>query len=135
MATTSAPATPATTGDKAVAKTPAKAKSDGTKGSVKVTVFVPAGPVARNTIFKTAISAVRDQIPLVYSLDPELGDVSETKEHDGVKGRDYEVIINYTTDVEGADPVKVDDEIAKLTVPSLTDFNDATVTTNPNVGA
>lgn len=134
MATTSTPTTPAATDDKAVAKTPTKSK-DGKQGSVTVTVFVPAGQIAKNQIFKTAIAAVRDQIPLVYSLDPELGHVSDTKEHDGVKGRDYEVVLKYTTDVEGADPVKLDDEIAKLTVPSLTDYNAATATANPNIGA
>lgn len=134
MATTSTPTTPAATDDKATVSKP-KAKSSGKEGEVKVTVFVPAGPIARNQIFKTAISAVRDQIPLVYSLDPELGKVSDTKEHDGVKGRDYEVVLNYTTDVEGAEPIKLDDEIAKLTVPSLTDYNEATAVANPNVGA
>lgn len=134
MATTSTPTTPTGTAAATTDKAPAKSK-DGKQGSVSVTVFVPAGQIPRNQIFKTAIAAVRDQIPLVYSLTPELGKVSDLKTEGGVKGRDYEVVLNYTTDVEGADPVKLDDELEKLTVPSLTDYNQATAAVNPNVGA
>jgi hypothetical protein len=101
------------------------AKSD-TKGSVDATVFVPAGPVPRDSIFKTAITAVRNQIPVVYTLTPEITDVSGKKTVDGVEGREYTVKVNYDTDVPGAEPVKIDEEIERLTVPALSDFNVAT---------
>lgn len=107
------------------AKTADKAKSK-TSGSIDVTVFVPSGPVPRDSIFKTAISAVRDQIPVIYTLTPEVKDASDTKTVDGVKGREYIVTINYDTDIPGAEPVNVEAEIEKLTVPSLNDFNVAT---------
>lgn len=112
----------------AAADTPAAkpSKSKDSKGSVSVTVFVPAGPVPRDQIFKTAVTAVRDKIPVVYSLTHEIESVSEHKEVDGVSGRDYKVKISYETSIPGAEPVKIDDEIAKLTVPSLNDFNVAT---------
>jgi len=102
-------------------------KSD-TSGSVDATVFVACGPVPRDSIFKTAITAVRDQIPVVYTLTPEIKSVSDVKTVDGVKGREYTVSVNYDTDVPGAEPVKIDAEIEKLTVPSLSDFNVATQT-------
>jgi hypothetical protein len=108
--------------------TPAKStKSKGsTSGSVDATVFVPAGPCPRDSIFKTAITAVRDQIPVIYTLTPEIKSVSDRKTVDGVEGREYVVAVNYDTDVDGAEPVNVDAEIEKLTVPSLSDYNVAT---------
>jgi hypothetical protein len=106
-------------------KSESKAKGS-TKGSVNATVFVPSGPVPRDSIFKTAISAVRDQIPVIYTLTPEIADVSDVKTVDGVKGREYTVKVNYDTDIEGAEPVNVDQEIERLTVPSLSDFAVAT---------
>jgi hypothetical protein len=111
-------------------KTPAKAteaKSDSkTAGSVSATVFVPAGPVPRDSIFKTAVSAVRNAIPVVYTLTPEIDKVSGVKTVDGVKGREYTIKVNYDTELPGAEPVNVDAEIEKLTVPSLSDFAVAT---------
>ena len=106
----------------AKSKSTAKGK---TAGSVKAVVFVPAGPVPRDSIFKTAITAVRDQIPVVYTLTPEIESVSDKKTVDGVEGREYTVDVHFDTDVEGAEPVNVDAEIEKLTVPSLNDFNAA----------
>lgn len=105
------------------------AKKGKTSGSVNAVVFVPSGPVPRDSIFKTAILAVRDQIPVVYTLTPEIADVSDTKTVDGVKGREYTVAVNFDTDVEGAEPVNVDAEIERLTVPALNDFNAATQVT------
>lgn len=101
-------------------------KTDKTAGSVDATVFVPSGPVPRDSIFKTAITAVRNQIPVVYTLTPEIKKVSDRKTVEGVEGREYTVCVNYDTDVPGAEPVKIDEEIEKLTVPSLSDFNVAT---------
>lgn len=109
--------------------TKSSASKQDTSGSVNATVFVPSGPVPRDSIFKTAISAVRDQIPVIYTLTPEIDSVSDTKTVDGVKGREYTVKISYDTDVPGAEPVKIDEEIEKLTVPSLSDFNVATQVT------
>ena len=103
-------------------------KSGDTSGSVDATVFVACGPVPRDSIFKTAITAVRNQIPVVYTLTPEIKSVSDRKTVDGVEGREYTVCVNYDTDVPGAEPVKIDAEIEKLTVPSLSDFNVATQT-------
>jgi hypothetical protein len=117
VATTNTPAVKTDKTDKAKGKT---------SGSVDVTVFVPAGPVPRDSIFKTAITAARDQIPVIYTLTPEIKEVSNKKTVDGVEGREYTVTINYDTDVPGAVPVKLDEEIEKLTVPSLSDFNVAT---------
>ena len=110
----------------AATKETSKARKGSTKGSIDVTVFVPRGPVARDSIFKTAVTAVRDQIPVVYTLNPEIKSASDPKTVDGVEGRDYVVTVNFDTDVEGAEPVDVDKEIEKLTVPSLTDFSTAT---------
>jgi len=107
-------------------KSTAKGKGK-TSGSVNAIVFVPAGPVPRDSIFKTAIAAVRDQIPVVYTLTPEIAEVSDKKTVDGVEGREYTVAVNFDTDVEGAEPVDVDAEIERLTVPSLSDFTAATV--------
>lgn len=102
----------------------ASAKKD--SGSVTAVVFVPSGPVPRDQIFKTAITAVRNQIPIVYTLNCEIDKVSDKKTNDGVEGRDYTVKVNYKTDVPGAEPVNIDGEIERLTVPSLSDFNVAT---------
>lgn len=113
---------------KETSKSPAR-KAKGTSGSVDVTVFVPCGPVARDSIFKTAVTAVRDQIPVIYTLVPEVKSASDVKTVDGVEGRDYVVAVNFDTDVEGAEPIDVDKEIEKLTVPSLTEFGAATATT------
>lgn len=107
-------------------KSKSKAAKGKTSGSVTAVVFVPAGPVPRDSIFKTAITAVRDQIPVVYTLTPEITDVSEKKTVDGVEGREYTVAVNFDTDIEGAEPVNVDAEIERLTVPALNDFNTAT---------
>ena len=105
-------------------------KSDsGTSGSVTATVFVPSGkPTPRDTILKTAITAVRDQIPVVYVLNPEIDSASDVKTVDGVKGREYTVKVNYETDLEGAEPVDVDREVEKLTVPSMPDYEAAVAT-------
>jgi hypothetical protein len=101
-------------------------KSGDNKGSVNAVVFVPSGrPMPRDTIFKTAITAVRDQIPVVYVLTPEIADVSDVKTVDGVKGREYTVAVNYETDLDDAEPVNVDAEIEKLTVPALPDYQAA----------
>jgi hypothetical protein len=97
-----------------------------TKGSLTAVVFVPSGTVPRDQIFKTAITAVRDQIPVVYTLTPEIVKVSDKKTVKGVEGRDYTVKVNYDTNVPGAEPVNVDAKIEQLTVPSLSDFAVAT---------
>lgn len=107
-------------------KSASKAAKGKTAGSVTAVVFVPSGPVPRDSIFKTAITAVRDQIPVVYTLTPEISDVSDKKKVDGVEGREYTVAVHFDTDVEGAEPVNVDAEIERLTVPALNDFNVAT---------
>jgi hypothetical protein len=100
-------------------------------GSVTATVFVPSGPTPRDTILKTAITAVRDQIPVVYTLTPEIVDVSDPKTVDGVKGREYSVEVNYdATGVADAKPVNIDEKIETLTVPTLPDYN-AAVASNP----
>jgi hypothetical protein len=124
MATTRETTTPAA--DAPADDKPTTKSKKSSKGSLTAVVFVPAGTVARDQIFKTAISAVRDKIPVVYTLVPEIESVSDKKQHEGVTGRDYTVKINYDTSVEGAEPVDIDRKIETLTVPSLNDFAVAT---------
>lgn len=113
-----------------MADTKSKArKTTETSGSIEATVFVPSGPTPRNTILQTAITAVRDSIPVIYTLNPEIVSASDVKTVDGVKGRDYKVAVNYeaapNVNAEDLEPVNVDAEIEKLTVPALPDYQAA----------
>ena len=99
----------------------AKKKSE--DNSVTATVFVRCGRVPENSIYKTALAAVRDAIPVVYELDKKITNVSDVKTVDGVEGRDYEVTFTYvprkTTD--DSEEVKVDKVIDSLKVPVTED--------------
>lgn len=101
---------------------PAKKKSD--DNSVSATVFVRCGRVAEGAIYKTALEAVRDAIPVVYELEKKITNVSDVKTGaDGHEGRDYEVTFTYkvrkTTD--DSEEVRVDKVIDSLKVPATED--------------
>lgn len=87
------------------------------------TVFVPAGPVAANTILQTAIQSVRDAINVVYTLDPKIVAVSDRKTVEGVEGREYTVDLHYSAEgIQDAPPVDVDQVVKSLTVPTSSDL-------------
>ena len=96
----------------------AKKKSE--DNTVSATVFVRCGRVAEASIYKTALEAVRDAIPVVFELDKKITNVSDVKTVDGVEGRDYEVTFTYTPrrTTDDTEEVKVDKVVDSLRVPS-----------------
>ena len=114
-------------------KADAKKSDSKTTGSIEAVVVVPCGtPTPSDTILKTAITAVRDKIPAVYVLDPQITAVSDPKQVDKVQSREYTVTVYYdAVGVEGAEPVDVDKEIEKLTVPAMPDYQAAVASSEP----
>lgn len=90
---------------------------------ITTTVWVASGPVAKNQLISTAIESVRDAIPVVFDLDAQIAD-SKQSTRDGVKGREYTIVVKYTPRGDGKqDPVNVDQVVKGLEVPTFDGFH------------
>lgn len=93
--------------------------------SVETTVWVPAGPVAKSEILRTAINSVRDAIPVVYELQADITD-SRAAQRDKQHGREYTVTVTYTArgDVGKQEPVDIEKVVTGLEAPRFPGFHE-----------
>lgn len=100
---------------------PAAAAADAgdSKQTIVTKVWAGAGPIPKASVLQAAIQSVRNAIPVVFELEPEITG-AEKKKNDGQDGTEFEVTITYTPRaVAGGkeDPVDVDKVIKGLDVP------------------
>lgn len=93
------------------------------KKTIVTKVWAAAGPIPKASVLQTAVQSVRNAIPVVYELTPEITGATKThKDTDkGTEdGTEFEVTITYTPRaVVGGkeEPVDVDQVIKGLDVP------------------
>lgn len=90
----------------------------GKEKTVVAKVFAAEGPVPKASVLQAAVQSVRDAIPVVFSLEPEITNARKTT-RDGQKGTEFEVTITYTPRAVAGkeDPVDLDRVVRGLDVP------------------
>lgn len=90
----------------------------GKEKTVVAKVFAAEGPVPKASVLQAAVQSVRDAIPVVFSLEPEITNARKTTQG-GRRGTEFEVTITYTPRAVAGkeDPVDLDKVVRGLDVP------------------
>ncbi|OCB57653.1 hypothetical protein A5677_16950 [Mycobacterium malmoense] len=93
-------------------------EQDGKEKTIVTKVFAAEGPIPKASVLQAAVQSVRNAIPVVFSLEPEITGARKTTQG-GRRGTEFEVTITYTPRAVAGkeDPVDLDKVVRGLDVP------------------